>query len=173
MLKRNETGWEDQIDFRFKMSAIPGLNNSVRTPILIYNAVPKCGSSTTMFHIRTLSQKNGFIFTYDVVRFVEELKRKQGFVPDREGYNRRQELEYLQFIYSRVNRKKVFGHHGVFVDAEDHGIPDDMRPNWINVIRDPIDQQVSLYYHASGNKETDEAVFALDHLPYSVSYPSV
>ncbi len=34
----------------------------------------------------------------------------------------------------------------MFVDGSQHGLNDLERPNWINVVRDPIERLVSEYY---------------------------
>ena len=51
------------------------------------------------------------------------------------------------------NENFVFDRHLYFIDTEILSIPRVLRPNWINVVRDPIDRFVSLYYYLTSSND--------------------
>ena len=52
-----------------------------------------------------------------------------------------------------ANGHFAFDRHLYFIDTEILGIPGRLRPNWVNVVRDPMERFVSLYYYLTASND--------------------
>ncbi|CAH1788729.1 unnamed protein product [Owenia fusiformis] len=97
---------------------------------LIYNRLPKCGSTTMLLLITLLQEKNHFIYqtsgAYHNYTFSET-----------------KEFEFVHQI-TTIRKPVVFDKHTYFVDFSKYGLP---MPLYMNMIRDPVDQAVSMFYY--------------------------
>ena len=63
------------------------------------------------------------------------------------------ERTFLMRHYGYPKKPFSTDQHIVFVNAvEDYGFEEHERPNWINVVRPPIERLVSLFYHFKNQK---------------------
>ncbi|EEC07295.1 heparan sulfate 2-O-sulfotransferase, putative [Ixodes scapularis] len=97
---------------------------------LLYNRVPKCGSTTLVHLLRRLSKSNGFSHVHS------------------KTYNQRllSPEQQAQFVRDMSAAPAPYSHdrHIYFVDFGQFGRPS---PAYVNVIRDPVDRLVSSFYY--------------------------
>ncbi|CAN8025146.1 unnamed protein product [Ixodes persulcatus] len=97
---------------------------------LLYNRVPKCGSTTLVHLLRRLAKSNGFSHVHS------------------KTYNQRllSPEEQAQFVRDMSAAPAPYSHdrHIYFVDFGQFGRPS---PAYVNVIRDPVDRLVSSFYY--------------------------
>lgn len=98
-------------------------------PRIVFNRVPKCGSSTLMDLITEMVYKNNFTFgrAKEYMRFYLDDYWMKNFV-------NRILMHDTPLIYER---------HIHYFDATRYGMP---QPVFINVVRDPLERLVSWYY---------------------------
>lgn len=100
--------------------------------LVIYNRVPKCGSTTTLDIIRYLKRKLKFNVFNDIA------PKMKHFVEDEE-----QELELIHNI-TRLKRPLLYIRHIYYIRFTDYGY---RNPAFINIARDPVDLFISNYYY--------------------------
>ena len=124
------------------MSAKLG-NNSNESGLLIYNKIEKASSTTVASYMFKFAAQNNFTHKHNPFGryyMTEDMKTERKFLKHHYGYP-----------------KKPFStdQHIVFVNAvEDYGFEEHERPNWINVVRPPIERLVSLFYFFKEKKES-------------------
>ncbi len=71
-------------------------------------------------------------------------------------YNMEQELAVVKKIYSFNATSLLYTAHSYFVNYfHRYGIPKQFHPNWMNVVREPIERQISrIYYYIKENNVT-------------------
>ena len=115
-----------------EVPVIPTSHNVTKSkdPVyLIYNMVPKCGSSTVGKVIMDLVQENNFVYYSYLYRdFVLNDKEIQGLID---------QMKSLQPIGSE--RKIVFSSHFYHVDFKKLRF----NPIMVNVVRDPVQRMIS------------------------------
>ena len=124
------------------MSAKLG-NNSNESGLLIYNKIEKASSTTVASYMFKFAAQNNFTHKHNPFGryyMTEDMNTERKFLKHHYGYP-----------------KKPFStdQHIVFVNAvEDYGFEEHERPNWINVVRPPIERLVSLFYFFKEKKES-------------------
>ncbi|XP_046379333.2 heparan sulfate 2-O-sulfotransferase 1-like isoform X1 [Haliotis rufescens] len=110
---------------------LPGTGND--DFIVIYNRVPKTGSTSFANIAYDLCEKNGFH-----VIFIEHvMKAKTLSLSD--------QMRFITNITSWTEKKPALYHgHVTFIDFSSFGLM--KRPIYINMVRDPLDRMVSQYY---------------------------
>ncbi|CAH1802871.1 unnamed protein product [Owenia fusiformis] len=113
------------------------------TTLIMYNRVPKCGSTTMDYFLKHLSKKNIFFY-----------KRSTEYNHWRLDT---QKLEkFIKSIKDKVHRmypcdKFVYDRHIHYIDFTMFGIG---QPLYFNIIRDPVERARSHYYHNRLKKDT-------------------
>lgn len=108
------------------------LNNSNESGLLIYNKVQKSASTTMVFYLKKLAKMNNFVFEDRNHTFNTKLD---------------EQVQILWDYYSYPAKLYCTDQHMMFINAvEDHGLKDNERPNWINMVREPITRLISEYY---------------------------
>ena len=97
--------------------------------ILIFNRVPKCGSSTMNEVLDHLSSINNFTHKSWNVYWMKQ-------------QNVDEEREFLSSVLDS-KRPVAVDRHVYFLQSQDYSLE---RPSWVNVVRDPVDRFVSLFY---------------------------
>ena len=97
---------------------------------IVYNRVPKCGSTTTLKLIKKLSNINKF-----------KLKRSKIYL---EWHVSSKEQEILVKNISRLEQPFLYDRHIYFIDFSIYGYT---TPVYINLVRDPVERFVSSYYY--------------------------
>ncbi len=117
-------------------------NKSVPQPILVYNKVPRCGSGVVHTIMSDLSKKSNITLT--------RLPSSSMLL------NTHNELQILQELYSKattaleVSNGYIAECYFNYVDVGAYNLPRaSARPNWINVVREPISRYVSHFYYMS------------------------
>ena len=124
------------------MSAKLG-NNSNESGLLIYNKIEKASSTTVASYMFKFAAQNNFTHKHNPF----------GRYYMTEDMNT--ERKFLKHHYDYPNKPFSTDQHIVFVNAvEDYGFEEHERPNWINVVRPPIERLVSLFYFFKEKKET-------------------
>jgi dermatan/chondrotin sulfate uronyl 2-O-sulfotransferase UST len=98
---------------------------------VIFNRVPKCGSTTLEHIVRNQSRVCGYQFhrSFDFIN--------SSIAPD-------EQREFVEFVTGLARRRRlVYDRHLHFVDFAQFGAP---QPQYINLIRDPVQMQVSAFY---------------------------
>jgi dermatan/chondrotin sulfate uronyl 2-O-sulfotransferase UST len=111
------------------------LNNSNDSPILVYNRVNKCGSSTLKVLIRELSKRNKFHCLDSNCMKGELHHNARELSPGQQ--------ERLVANLTRLPRPSYYSEHFHNIDWPAHNLT----VNLVNMIRDPIDRVVSHFYH--------------------------
>ena len=116
-----------------EVPVIPTSHNVTKSkdPVyLIYNKVPKCGSSTVNKVLMYLLMENNFVFySYTITRdFVLDDKEIQGLID---------QMKSFQPIGSK--RKILFSSHFYHVDFKKLRF----NPIMVNVVRDPVQRMIS------------------------------
>ncbi|CAH1786840.1 unnamed protein product, partial [Owenia fusiformis] len=99
------------------------------TSLVIYNRIPKCGSTTLLTMIKRLQRNNSYNAITSSDYFHERLKEEgcKAFVRK----------------CSRMKKRTIFNRHIYYVPfGEDHK----KEPVYINMIRDPVEHAISSYY---------------------------
>jgi len=92
--------------------------------LLIYNRVPKAGSSTILTILRKIH--------YSTYRFNYETNRTF----NKFGLEIEEELNFMSELFSKSGTKPLgIDRHFYFINTESYGLPREKRPIWINVIR--------------------------------------
>eukprot|EP00962_Isochrysis_galbana_P018458 scaffold5324_cov107-Isochrysis_galbana.AAC.1 len=98
---------------------------------VIFNRVPKCGSTTLEHIVRNQSRVCGYQFQRSL-DFVNS-----SIAPD-------EQREFVELITGLARRRRVvYDRHLHFVDFAQFGAE---QPQYINLIRDPVQMQVSAFY---------------------------
>ena len=119
-------------------------NNSNESGLLIYNKIEKASSTTVASYMFRFAAQNNFTHKHNPFgRFymTEDMNTERLFLKSHYAYP-----------------KKPFSsdEHIMFVNAvEDYGFEEHERPNWINVVRPPIDRLVSLFYFFKRKKKKE------------------
>ncbi|XP_077544909.1 heparan sulfate 2-O-sulfotransferase pipe [Haemaphysalis longicornis] len=113
---------------------------------LLYNRVPKCGSTTLLTLLRKLSRRNRFHHVHSTTF-------------DKRLLTRVQQAELVEDIMS-TSAPSSYDRHVYFVDFQSFGHP---YPAYVNMVRDPVERLASSFYYrravaaanlnASGNKQ--------------------
>ena len=131
------------------MSAKLG-NNSNESGLLIYNKIEKASSTTVASYMFKFAAQNNFTHKHNPF----------GRYYMTEDMNT--ERKFLKHHYNYPKKPFSTDQHIVFVNAvEDYGFEEHERPNWINVVRPPIERLVSLFYFFKEKKETHVQGLAL------------
>ena len=68
-------------------------------------------------------------------------------------------------IYEKSENKTFsYDRHMFFINTETLGIPFRMRPNWINVVREPMERFLSLYYYLTSSNDRMPSVVEVGNL---------
>merc|ERR1711953_347681 len=126
---RNETFWGS---VRKQKQKLMNIGLDYNSELVVYNRVPKCGSTTTLDIIRYLKRKLKFNVFNDIAP-----KMKHNFENDN------QELELIQNI-TRLKRPLLYIRHIYFIRFNAFGY---RNPIYINIARDPVDLFISNYYY--------------------------
>jgi hypothetical protein len=131
-------------------------NRSTPLNLLIYNRVPKCGSTTVLHIIHQCEWKNHFrVRTGPFNKFEKTVATEAKIL-----------LKLYQATHAQKISALVYHSHTYLLDARKFGIGQDLRPNLINVIREPLERQLSrIYYNYSRMLMTNQTVesFDLEH----------
>ena len=112
-------------------------NRSTNVEMLIYNRVPKCASSTMQMILSALSEKNKF-----------EYKASSNYLP-KMLTNKEEFFRSHSYHLEGPANASAMDEHFFFVDSvRNHNYPMGTRPNWINMIRDPIERIKSQFHYA-------------------------
>jgi hypothetical protein len=110
------------------------LNRSVDNELVIYNKVTKTAGTTMVFLILKMAIANNFTHAH--------VPLEHYFQTDLPG-----ERSFLWHHYM-TKWPYLSDEHIMFVDVKaTHGFQSNERPNWINVVRHPIDRLVSQFYY--------------------------
>ena len=122
-------------------------NNSNESGLLIYNKIEKTSSTTVASYMFKFAAQNNFTHKHNPF----------GRYYMTEDMNT--ERKFLKHHYDYPKKPFSTDQHIVFVNAvEDYGFEEHERPNWINVVRPPIERLVSLFYHfKSKNKKKNQS----------------
>ena len=124
-------------------------NNSNESGLLIYNKIEKASSTTVASYMFKFAAQNNFTHKHNPF----------GRYYMTEDMNT--EREFLKRHYDYPKKPFSSDQHIVFVNAvEDYGFEKHDRPNWINVVRPPIERLVSLFYFFKENKENPMQILA-------------
>lgn len=116
-------------------------NRSRPTPVLVYNRVPKCGSTTLVSLLTMLAKKNKF--------YVASSR-----VYNRKRLDQEEELELVNLLQTK-KKPLAYDRHFHHIDWKKHDIqvsilysifPHDYQVNLINMVRHPVDRMVSNFY---------------------------
>ena len=125
-------------------------NNSNESGLLIYNKIEKTSSTTVASYMFKFAAQNNFTHKHNPF----------GRYYMTEDMNT--ERKFLKHHYDYPKKPFSTDQHIVFVNAvEDYGFEEHERPNWINVVRPPIERLVSLFYFFKEKKETHVQGLAL------------
>lgn len=118
-------------------------NNSNESGLLIYNKIEKASSTTVASYMFKFAAQNNFTHKHNPFGryyMTEDMSTERKFI--------KRHYEYPKKPFSTDQ-------HIVFVNAvEDYGFEEHERPNWINVVRPPIERLVSLFYFFKEKKES-------------------
>ena len=128
-------------------------NKSVSHPILIYNRVPKCGSTTMQRIIHELKKLNKFHYE------VSEIYNEKAL-----SYQEADTLLKSEILPQVKNGGFVFDRHAYFFSETEHGIYP-RKINWINVVRKPLERMISNFHYIRHPKRWIDA----KDLPSNVS----
>ncbi|RWS26085.1 uronyl 2-sulfotransferase-like isoform X1 [Leptotrombidium deliense] len=98
---------------------------------LYYNRVPKCGSSTLVHLMQTLSKLNGF-------------NHFHSHIYDRRLLNYSEQKEVVKNVTQQALRSS-FDRHVFYINFEDFNAT--KSPIYINLIRDPVERIISSFYY--------------------------
>ena len=122
-------------------------NNSNESGLLIYNKIEKASSTTVASYMFKFAAQNNFTHKHNPF----------GRYYMSEDMNT--ERNFLKHHYDYPKKPFSTDQHIVFVNAvEDYGFEEHERPNWINVVRPPIERLVSLFYFFKENKENPKHI---------------
>ncbi|CAH1799826.1 unnamed protein product [Owenia fusiformis] len=119
-----------------------GIYSKANRQLVLYNRMPKCGSSTMIYFLRRLRRK--FKHIQSTIYWKPKLSHEdlRTFVKS--------------FTFHKVTAKQcVFDRHIYFVDFETFGYK---QPIYFNILREPLEQTISWYYYMfqrMGNKEDE------------------
>ena len=110
-----------------------GTNNRTNenAPLVIYNRVPKTGSST-MQDLLWLQVNETDLFAYE--RAYEYWHRA----------NSKAEEEEMVKEWKEIQNTTIWEKHLYFIDTSRYDL--EFKANWINIVRDPIDRYISEFY---------------------------
>jgi dermatan/chondrotin sulfate uronyl 2-O-sulfotransferase UST len=114
--------------------------------LVVYNRVPKCGSTTTLQIIDSLKRMKHFSVFNDIAPGMTHLMKSD-----------EQELELVRNI-TNLEEPMLYIRHIYFIDFPRYGFKD---PIYVNIVRDPVSLFISnYYYHRFGFEGADKAVAA-------------
>lgn len=113
---------------------VPDSSEKVRTNAVFYNRVSKAGSQTLVEILRLLSSKNGFTMARDSIFHASH---REDIILSYE-----QQIG-LTALFDSFTLPKVYLKHTGFVDFAKLNSP---MPIYMNMVRDPIERVISLYY---------------------------
>jgi dermatan/chondrotin sulfate uronyl 2-O-sulfotransferase UST len=125
----NQTYWGSVRSQEIKLMNI-GIEHNPK--LVIYNRVPKCGSTTTLDIIRFLKKKLHFNVYNDIAPHMTH------YVDDD-----KQEMELIHNI-TKIKRPLLYIRHVYFIRFNAFGY---RNPIYINIARDPVDLFISNYYY--------------------------
>ena len=109
-----------------------GENRTRRSRLVIYNRVDKCGSSTLQALFSRLSLKTG------------AFKKYASKIYWNRYLNKSSQEELVQFLVKKSNKfPLVFDRHVSYIEFARMNTS---RPIYINLVRDPVDRFISLFY---------------------------
>ncbi len=99
---------------------------------LVYNRVPKCASSTMQVVLDLLSARNQFEYMSSADYYVSTSATP---------------AEELAFLEDLMRRPEPYGvdRHFFYVDSARYGLPEELEPIWLNVVREPVERFASLF----------------------------
>ncbi|XP_076059452.1 uronyl 2-sulfotransferase homolog pip-like [Oratosquilla oratoria] len=119
--------------------------------VMIYNRVPKCGSSTMQEILKSQAIVKGFnhvssdLYFDHSISYTEQLDLLAKIFSKREW-----PIKYPKGVYRRHKSTLLsYDQHFFFFNVTRHHYPS---PIWINLIREPTDRFVSLFYYARSLK---------------------
>lgn len=93
----------------------------------------KTASTTMVYYLQQLSKMNHFVHASLNHTFNIKLM---------------DQVDLLWHYYTNPSRLYSTDQHMMFINAvEDHGLKNNERPNWINLVREPISRLISEYYY--------------------------
>jgi len=108
------------------------VNRSTKSHILIYNRVPKCGSSTVEGVLKDLSRRNNFSFHVSTNWWSQVLNPNE------------EEQLVDQLTKMGENGPVIYDRHFFTLDIVRQ---QENNFEWINFVREPVSRMVSLYYY--------------------------
>lgn len=117
----------------------PATSVSLDTSLILYNRVPKCGSTTMLTLIKALKKfhkmKNIHPFYY-----TNDIKPNQKhYMPTLE-----ERLNFTKKLTTGIPKPHIYIRHLHFINFTHYNAP---MPMYINVIRDPVEHFISNYYY--------------------------
>ena len=115
-------------------------NRSKPNGALFYNRIPKCGSSSAMKIMRKISwigaPSNRIFHWIDGPWNITFAPKKH------------QIMHLVNELYNINYSKWAYESHIHFINFDQFNIPWELQPNYINIMRDPIDQRISRIYYS-------------------------
>ena len=108
--------------------------------MLVYNAVPKCGSVAMRTLVRALARRNHFPYVLGSYRI------HANTVPYH--YSKSELHSLLEDDLSRYKQPWYYFRHLHFVNFTDFG---KIQPSYMNIVRDPVNRLASFYYYRRHN----------------------
>jgi len=103
----------------------------INTRAVIFNRVPKCGSTTLERIIKKQARHRGFVFS-----------RSKDYVNN--SIDEVEQRRFAEHVTAMAKRGRVvYDRHVLYVNFARFGVP---TPAYINLLRDPLRMQVSAYY---------------------------
>ncbi|CAH1803149.1 unnamed protein product [Owenia fusiformis] len=136
--------------FDMDVKAVPSpfsLYGKADQNIVLYNRMPKCGSSTMHTFLGRLSQLQGkFRMKHSTIYGKRQLSDKKDII------------DFARSLHNPNNsncksHKCVFDRHIHFVNFEDFGFK---QPIYFNIIREPFEQRLSVYYYTYAKRKPEE-----------------
>ena len=118
--------------------------------VIVYNRVPKCGSTTMGFLLEALKQPSKHYF-----RVENQIQPGQSH----RFQNEEEQNRWLGDIQNRT-RPTVIVRHQFFTETKKTRSPE-KRVLWINLVRDPVDQFISSYYYSAFKIGSDGLILAI------------
>ncbi|XP_076048250.1 heparan sulfate 2-O-sulfotransferase hst-2-like [Oratosquilla oratoria] len=104
--------------------------------VMIYNRVPKCGSTTTQALLMRMVKRNKFIY-------------KSSRTYDKHRLDIKQQKAILASLYRETTEgAQCYNRHMYYFNVSRFGYP---RPVMVNLIRDPVDRFISNFYYVRSN----------------------
>ena len=106
--------------------------------LVVYNRVPKCGSTTLLFILHRLAVLNNFD-TFHSIIFDEQLLSKSS------------QIDLLMDLQSQLPEDAclVYDRHLYFINFENLGFE---QPTYINLVRHPVEREISNFHYLRSEK---------------------